>query len=203
MNDKIMGVNRMKSPKKLVLVVEDNPTNVVLLEDLLNKNGYEVGIASDANQAFEFINNKYPDLILLDVMMPGMNGFEICEELKSNIETRHIPIIFLTAKTATEDIVQGFKVGGVDYVTKPFKKEELLARVNTHIEIKTLRGLLPICASCKKVHNDEGYWQSIEEYFEGQNIAEFTTTFCDECAKKNYLEHEYTLKMRRKKEVLD
>ncbi len=199
----MMSVNIVRSKKKLVLIVEDNLTNVVLLEELLSKNGYEVGTASDANQAFEFINNKLPDLILLDVMMPGMNGFEVCEELKSNVETKHIPVIFLTAKTTTEDIVQGFKVGGVDYVTKPYKKEELIARVNTHIEICMLRSLLPICSSCKKIRNDEGYWQSIEEYFEEHNIAEFTTTLCEECAKKNYLEHEYTLKMRKKKEVSD
>ena len=189
----------MGSKNKLVLVVEDNATNVVLLMELLIKNGYEVGTASDANQAFEFIKNQLPDLILLDVMMPGMDGFEVCEELKSNVETKNIPIIFLTAKVTTEDIVKGFKVGGVDYVTKPFKKEELIARVNTHIEIKTLRSLLPICASCKKIRNDEGYWQSIEEYFKDRNIAEFSTTFCDECANKNYLEHEYTLKMKSRK----
>ena len=198
-----MVSGEIKAKNKLILVVDDNPENINLLGNILRENGYEVGAASDANKAFEFVKNELPDLILLDVMMPGMNGFEVCEELKSNVETKHIPVIFLTAKTTTEDIVKGFKVGGVDYVTKPFKKEELIARVDTHIEIKTLRSLLPICASCKKIHNDEGYWQSIEEYFEGQNIAEFTTTFCEECAKKNYLEHEYTFKMRRKKEELD
>jgi DNA-binding response OmpR family regulator len=81
------------------------------------------------------------DLVLLDVMMPEMDGYAVCERLKVNLGTKHIPVIFLTAKTKVEDIVQGFEVGGVDYVTKPFNKVELLARVKTHIELKTLRGI--------------------------------------------------------------
>ena len=181
-----MDERKNSSRKKLVLVVEDNPTNVVLLEGLLSKNGYKIGTALDANQAFEFVKKVLPDLILLDVMIPGMNGFEVCKELKSNVKTKHIPVIFLTAKTTTEDIVKGFEVGGVDYITKPYKKEELIARVNTHIEICTLRSLLPICPICKKIHNDEGYWQSIEEYFEGKNIAEFRATLCEKCSKEKY-----------------
>ena len=184
-DDKKRNVNN-NTKNSLILIVEDNPTNIVLLEGVLSKNGYKVVAASDANQAFEFITNELPDLILLDVMIPGMNGFEICEELKSNIKTKSIPVIFLTAKTATEDIVKGFEVGGVDYVTKPFKIEELIARVNTHIEIKKLRSLLPICPACKKIRNDEGYWQSIEDYFKGQNIVDFSTTFCEKCAKEKY-----------------
>ncbi len=193
----------MNTKKKLILIVEDNPTNEIMLEELLSVNGYEVTSASDANHAFMQIKEKFPDLILLDVMMPGMDGFEVCQELKSNLKTKHIPVIFITGCANTEDIVKGFKVGGVDYITKPFNKDELLARVSTHIEIKTLRSLLPICAACKKIHNDEGYWQSIEEYFEGQNIAEFITTFCDDCAKKIYLENEHTLKIQERKKVSD
>ncbi len=187
----------MESKKKLILIVDDNPENIKVLGNLLKNNGYEVGASSDSNKAFEFIKNEIPDLILLDVMMPGMNGYEVCGELKCNVETRHIPVIFLTAKTSTEDIVKGFKVGGVDYVSKPFNSDELLARVMTHIEIKTLRALLPICASCKSIRNDEGYWQSVEAYFEGQNIAEFTHTVCDKCAEKIY-GNQYWYKKRRK-----
>lgn len=189
----------MESKKKLILIVDDNPENIKVLGNLLKNNDYEVGASLDGNKAFEFIKNEVPDLILLDVMMPGMNGFEVCEELKANVETRHIPIIFLTAKTSTEDIVKGFNVGGVDYVSKPFNSEELLARVKTHIEIKTLRALLPMCGSCKSIRDDKGYWQSVKAYFEEHNIAEFSFTYCDSCAQKLHVDSEW-LKSKRDKE---
>lgn len=176
----------MDSTKKRILIVDDDPVNMELLENLLTNNGYKVDTSSDGSMAFEFIKNECPDLILLDVMMPGMDGYEICEKLKSNTETKHIPVIFLTVKTDVEDVLKGFKVGGVDYVSKPFNSEELIARVNTHIEIKLLRGLLPICASCKSIRNDEGYWQSVESYFEHNNITEFSHTVCDKCAEELY-----------------
>lgn len=190
----------MGSKKKLILIVDDNPENIKVLGNLLKNNGYEVGASSDGNKAFEFIKNEIPDLILLDVMMPGMNGFEVCEELKSNVQTRHIPVIFLTAKTSTEDIVKGFKVGGVDYVSKPFNSEELLARVNTHIEIRTLRALLPMCGSCKSIRDDKGYWQLVEAYFDKHNIAEFSLTYCDKCAAKLYVDSDWLKSKRKKKE---
>ncbi len=176
----------MDSKKKRILIVDDDPVNMQLLEELLTENGYRVDASSDGSEALEFIENESPDLILLDVMMPGLDGYEICEKLKSSVETKHIPIIFLTAKTEVEDVVKGFKVGGVDYVSKPFNSEELMARVNTHIEIKMLRGLLPICASCKSIRDDDGYWQSVEAYFEHNNITEFSHTVCDKCADKLY-----------------
>ncbi len=176
----------MDDKKKRILIVDDDPVNMQLLEDLLNENGYRVDASSDGKSALEFIENESPDLILLDVMMPGLDGYEICEKLKSNIETKHIPVIFLTAKNDVEDVVRGFKVGGVDYVSKPFNSEELIARVNTHIEIKMLRGLLPICASCKSIRDDDGYWQSVETYFEQNNITEFSHTVCEKCADKLY-----------------
>ncbi len=181
----------MAEEKKLILIVDDNPENRQVLGSLLLEVGYEVGAAPDGYKALEFIENEEPDLILLDVMMPGMDGFEVCEKLKSNMLTKHIPVIFLTAKTSTEDIVRGFNVGGVDYISKPFNSEELLARVKTHLELRTLRGLLPICSSCKSIRDDKGYWQSIEEYIENNSEAVFSHSLCTKCSEKLYGDKEW------------
>jgi signal transduction histidine kinase/HPt (histidine-containing phosphotransfer) domain-containing protein len=128
----------MQSEKMLILIVDDNPENRKVLGSFLTQNGYEVGVSSSGYKALEFIENKLPDLILLDIMMPEIDGFEVCVKLKSDSLAKHIPVIFLTAKTDIRDIVRGFKVGGADYVTKPFNNAELLARVNTHIEQQRL-----------------------------------------------------------------
>ncbi len=176
----------MKNKKKLILIADDNHENRQVLGSLLMRNDYEVGVASDGYKALEFIKNELPDLILLDIVMPGMDGFEVCEKIKSGLLTKHVPIIFLTAKTSTEDIVRGFKVGGVDYVTKPFNGKELIARVDTHIEMKILRGLLPICSSCKSVRDDQGYWHSIEKYIDSHSEALLSHGLCDGCAEKLY-----------------
>ncbi len=176
----------MGNKKRLLLIVDDNPENRKVLGNLLINNGYEVGAAPDGQNALEFIDNEHPDLVLLDIMMPGIDGFEVCEKLKSNVDTRHIPVIFLTAKTSTEDIVRGFEVGGVDYVSKPFNSQELLARIKTHIEIKTLRGLLPICSKCEKIRDDSGYWHSIEKYVEDNADVFFSHSLCITCLDKMY-----------------
>ncbi len=114
----------MKINKKLILIVDDNPENRKVIGTLLINNGYDVGAASDGQKGLDFIKSEQPDLILLDIMMPGIDGFEVCEKLKSNMETKDIPVIFLTAKTSTADIVKGFRVGGIDYISKPFNSEE-------------------------------------------------------------------------------
>ncbi len=172
--------------KKLILIVDDNPENRKVLGNILINNGYEVGASPDGFKALEFLKKMEPDLILLDIMMPEIDGYEVCEKIKADANTKHIPIIFLTAKTTTEDIVKGFNVGGVDYILKPFNSEELLARINTHIEIKTLRGLLPICSSCKSIRNDDGYWQSLEGYLENHSDTQLSHGLCDKCMEKIY-----------------
>ena len=192
------GEGDMACKKKHILIVDDDHINAQILESLLLEYGYQVSISLDGNSALDFLDNNNTDLILLDIMMPGMDGYEICKILKSRTHTKHIPVIFLTAKTKVENIIKGFEVGGVDYVSKPFHSEELIARVKTHIEIKMLRGLLPICASCKSIRNDEGYWQSVEEYFESHNVTEFSHTVCDKCAEKLYGEEKW-FKLRKKK----
>ncbi len=121
--------------KPLILLVDDNPKNLQVLGSLL-EGTYKTAVAENGAEALEFVKKRFPDLILLDILMPEIDGFEVCERLKALPETRDIPIIFLSAKTETQDIVKGFEVGGVDYITKPFHAPELLVRVHTHIELR-------------------------------------------------------------------
>ncbi|MBN2635001.1 MAG: hybrid sensor histidine kinase/response regulator [Prolixibacteraceae bacterium] len=132
-------VNQRK-PK--ILIVDDVPTNIQVLGTLLAKLNCELAVAMNGKQALEVVERISPDLILLDVMMPVMNGHETCIELKSKESTRDIPVIFLSAKSESNDIVEGFKLGAVDYVTKPFIGKELLARVQTHLELKQAKQTL-------------------------------------------------------------
>jgi adenylate cyclase len=122
-----------------LLVVDDTPQNIQLLGTILREEGYKINVAQNGRQALEVVHKVLPDLVLLDVMMPEMDGFETCRHLKADPRTRDIPIIFITAKTSADDIVQGFEAGGVDYVGKPFNPAELLKRVQTHLDLKAAR----------------------------------------------------------------
>ncbi len=122
-----------------ILVVEDTPANIQMLSSTLKEKGYQISVATNGRQALEIVARLRPDLILLDVMMPEMDGFETCRHLKESAATQDIPVIFLTARTETADLVRGFEVGAVDYVAKPFNSHELLARVNTHLTMDQLR----------------------------------------------------------------
>ena len=122
-----------------ILIVDDTPANIQALAAILKSKGYQISAATNGKQALEVLARVQPDLILLDVMMPEMDGFETCRRLKDAEQWRHIPVIFLTSKTETADIVQGFELGAVDYVAKPFHAHELLARVNTHLTMDRLR----------------------------------------------------------------
>ncbi len=127
--------------KPLVLIVDDILNNLQIIGNTLIDEGYEISMATNGIQALSMVDTVLPDLILLDVMMPDMDGFEVCRRLKDNDITREIPVIFLTAKNETEDIVKGFEAGGIDYIVKPFNSAELLARVNTYIELKKSKEL--------------------------------------------------------------
>jgi len=132
----------MESKENTVLIVDDVVTNLDLLKGLL-VDQYNIKVANNCPLALKIAHmGTGPDLILLDIMMPEMNGFQVCAELKKDPVTKDIPVIFLTARTETEDIVKGFEAGGVDYVTKPFNPPELLARVNTQILIKKQQDLI-------------------------------------------------------------
>ena len=125
-----------------LLIVDDTPENIQVLGGLLRDHGYAINVAMNGADALASVARVAPELILLDVMMPGMDGFEVCRRLKTDPATRDIPIMFLTAKTETKHVVQGFDLGAVDYVTKPFQAAELLRRVETHITLSRLRETL-------------------------------------------------------------
>jgi len=127
----------METAKKpLILIVDDTPQNIQVLGNILYDKGYNISISSSGTQALQSVKTKTPDLILLDIQMPGMDGFEVCKMLKADSKTKEIPVIFLTATTELEKVLHGFEIGAVDYITKPFNVPELIARVATHIELK-------------------------------------------------------------------
>ena len=117
-----------------ILIVDDTPENLKMLRDLLDPTKYHLLLAPSGEVALKIAARAKPDLILLDVMMPGMDGFMTCQKLKAGETTAKIPVIFVTAKGETESIVRGFRLGGVDYITKPYEREELLTRVETHLQ---------------------------------------------------------------------
>ena len=118
-----------------ILVVDDNHENLRIVSNFLKEEGYKIALALDGNSAFTVLNENHIDLILLDVMMPEIDGYDVCRKIKGNDKQKEIPVIFLTAKTSPEDIVKGFEAGGVDYLTKPFIRAELLVRVKTQLEL--------------------------------------------------------------------
>jgi DNA-binding response OmpR family regulator len=179
--------------KPLILMVDDNPENLRLLGAILEPQGYATAFAINGKEALHFVGSETPDLILLDIMMPGESGYDVCKKLRKYRNTKMIPIIFLTARTETADIVSGFEAGGVDYITKPFSGAELLARVKTHLElkkareeIKTLRGLLPTCAWCRRIRNEAGEWESIEKYVQEHTEADFSHGMCPDCLTEKF-----------------
>lgn len=119
-----------------ILIVDDITANIELLSNLLELSGFDVSYVKNGKNAIQKVEKEPPDLILLDITMPGMSGFEVCRHFKDHLHTKDIPIIFITALSDTENIVKGFKVGGQDYITKPFNHQELMARVQMHIELK-------------------------------------------------------------------
>jgi Response regulator containing a CheY-like receiver domain and a GGDEF domain len=122
-----------------ILVVDDTPANLRLLAGILNGQGYKVRPVPSGELALSAATGMPPDLILLDIMMPEMNGYEVCEKIKADERTRNIPVIFISAINDVLDKVKAFAVGGVDYITKPFQMEEVLVRVETHLAMCQLQ----------------------------------------------------------------
>jgi len=197
-----------------ILVVDDTKENLRVLVDALGREGYTVRPALNGEIALEAARKEPPDLILLDIIMPGMDGYQVCHALKADARLKDVPVIFISALNEVGDKVKGFKTGGVDYISKPFQMEELLARVETHLmlrnlqkeleekntdlqqlnrelsvaleEIKTLRGIIPICSHCKKIRDDTDSWQRLEEYISNHSEAKFSHGICPDCAEKHY-----------------
>lgn len=190
----------MAAENSTILLVDDHPANLKVLLSLFNQHDFAVRIAESGDRALKILDNFSPDIILLDVMMPGMNGFETCIQIKDNQAISDIPVVFMTALCSVEDKIAGFEAGGVDYITKPFRKEEVLVRINTHValrrqkreleealaEVRKLSGFLPICSFCKKIRDDKGYWQQVERYISEHSEAVFSHGMCPECMEEHY-----------------
>ncbi|NUO78539.1 sigma-54-dependent Fis family transcriptional regulator [candidate division KSB1 bacterium] len=155
------------NPPDTLLIVDDTPTNIGVLFEYLTQRGFKVLVAQDGESALEQLQFSRPDLILLDVLMPGIDGFETCRRLKAQPATKDIPVIFMTALTETVDKVRGFEAGAVDYITKPIQHEELLARVTAHLTIRKLQeslikqneALQREIAERERLHNEKTYLQ--------------------------------------------
>jgi sigma-B regulation protein RsbU (phosphoserine phosphatase) len=131
-------VDGQEQPER-ILLVDDNPTNLQVLFQTLEGRGYNLLVAKDGETALTIVKKALPELILLDIMMPGIDGYEVCRQLKENPATRNIPVIFLSALDDTKDKVRGLDLGAVDYISKPFQADEVIARVNTHLTIHRLQ----------------------------------------------------------------
>jgi DNA-binding response OmpR family regulator len=216
-----MNENQAAAPKANILVVDDARANLQLLVSILAERGYKVRPATHGRMALSAALAEAPDLILLDIMMPEMDGYEVCRRLKAEELTRDVPVIFISAMDETLDKVAAFSVGGVDYIPKPFQAEEVLARVETHLAlrglhrqlqaanaelarrleeleirnqelqtalstIKTLSGLVPICAWCgRNIQDDNGQWVKVEAYLQAHSELEFTHGICPDCRQKS------------------
>ncbi len=161
----------MEENKQTILVVDDTETNIDILVELLGDK-YDVMVALDGHSAIEIGLEEQIDLILLDIMMPEMDGFETCEIFKSNQQTKDIPIIFITANSDEESIEKAYDIGGIDYVTKPFKPKELLARVKTQLELRVLITHLEYISSYDSmtgIYNRRKFFELATEQFDKNN----------------------------------
>ena len=169
-----------------VLIVEDTPANLSVVVETLEERGLRVLVAQDGPEGLERAQLVQPDLILLDVMMPGMDGFELCRRLKESARTRGIPVIFMTSLTAPEDLLRGFAVGGVDYVTKPLRVEEVSARINAHLGLRAMQQALQVqnirlqqeIAEKQRVENELRAIKDNLEQQVAQRAAEVIETNC-------------------------
>jgi sigma-B regulation protein RsbU (phosphoserine phosphatase) len=205
-----------------ILIAEDDQTSRRVLQLVLSKWDYQVVESENGSEAWDVLQaDQTMQMAIFDWMMPEMDGLELIRRIRASETLSGMYIILLTAKGRTEDIVAGLEAGANDYVAKPFKREELMARVGvgrrvaelqqalalrvgeleaTLAEIKTLKGLIPMCASCKKIRDDQGFWQQVEGYLMQHSQAEFSHGLCPECMEKHY--PEYFEIMRKKEEVV-
>ncbi|GLH73415.1 hypothetical protein GETHLI_19170 [Geothrix limicola] len=177
-----------RSESFLILAVDDTPSDLDLIATILGREGYTLALAEGGLRALELAAQGKPDLVLLDLLMPGVDGLETCRRLKGDPATAAIPVIFVTADSELDVILACFEAGASDYIIKPFRVPELLARIRVHAElrhvqheIRKLHGLLPICAHCKKIRADQGTWHAIETYISQHSEAQFSHGICPDC----------------------
>lgn len=185
-----------------ILIAEDDPISRVFLEVTLVKWGYKVIVTCDGNEAWEALQREAPAIAILDWMMPGIDGAEVCRRARGTETAAPTYVILLTAKSEKDDVVEGLEAGADDYVTKPFNRSELQARIKVGLRIvglqrnlservielqsalsrvKQLQGLLPICSYCKKVRDDQNYWQQVDSYISKHADVEFSHGICPAC----------------------
>ena len=191
-----------------IMVVDDDPDVLFATTRVVKSEGYQVQNASSGAECRSMVEKDRPDLILLDVMLPDIEGSELCRELKSDPLFQDIFIILISGmKTSSTEQAGGLDGGADGYIARPISNRELAARVNAMVRIllvererdrliselkeallnvKRLSGLLPICSHCKKIRDDKGYWNQIESYIHAHSEAEFSHSICQECARKYY-----------------
>ncbi len=189
-----------------ILIIDDHPTTRKLLQSILQE--YSLLLANNGEEALAILKNTPGvDLILLDIIMPGMNGYEVCQQIKGNPTTKDIPVIFLTVMGEEQDEKLGFLAGVADYIIKPVSRVRLQARIANHLkikrqqellnhkkeelqkaldELKKLSGILPICSFCKQIRDSHGDWQKLEFYIHQHSDAKFSHSVCPDCMKKHY-----------------
>jgi len=187
--------------RPLILIVDDEQVNIKVLEKAL-KEKYEIISVNNGFDAIEKIKETRPDMVILDVMMPDVSGFDVCMIIKEDIEYADIPILFLTAVDTVDAQILGLKLGGIDFLAKPVNLDMLKFRIRNHIElkrrndlvreqrdqleaalsrIKQLEGIIPICSYCKKIRDDENIWLKLETYISQHSVAEFSHGICPDC----------------------
>ncbi len=187
-----------------ILAVDDEPVNLQVLKNYLAVEHFDLVTAASGEEALGLIEEQHFDLVLLDVMMPKVSGFEVCRALREKYPKESLPVLFLTAKNQSADVVTGLSLGANDFLTKPVAKDELLARLRPHLdllethrhledlvaekmsEIKVLEGILPICSGCKKIRDDVGNWAPLETYIDSHSEAHFSHGICPDCVKEYY-----------------
>lgn len=187
-----------------VLVVDDEPVNLQVIRNFLTVESFQLTLAASGQEALELLESESFDLVLLDVMMPGLSGYEVIRDLRQSHRLAELPVIFLTARSQDTDVVTGMSLGANDYLTKPISKDRLLARIKPHLEllqshrqledrvqekleeIRILEGILPTCAGCKKIRDSEGKWEEMEIYIGKRSEATFSHGLCPTCVEQLY-----------------
>ena len=190
-----------------ILIAEDDHISRKILQTILTKQGNDVTAAEDGLKALEALKKETPDILITDWMMPDLDGLQLSRRVRALDLPSYVYIILLTALTEKQRIIEGLDAGADDYITKPYDKTELMARVRAGerviqlertlrdknaalsdalAQVRQLKGIVPICIHCKKIRNDENYWQQVEVYVADHTEADFSHSICPQCLEEHY-----------------